>query len=54
MTRWKEDQRPKRGFWAPGEYVNRCTRCHEQFIGDKMAMICADCAYGERVTGEKK
>lgn len=39
------DSRPKRGFWAPGNYVNTCVRCDCTFIGDKRAVHCADCAY---------
>jgi hypothetical protein len=41
----KEDQRPKRGFWAPGSYDCTCTKCGDLFIGDKRAVVCADCAY---------
>lgn len=42
---WKEDKRPQRGGWAPGSYINRCQKCGEEFIGDKRAWTCADCAY---------
>lgn len=45
-TIWKEDSRPQRGAWAPGSYLSRCHVCQEQFIGDKRAYSCADCAYG--------
>lgn len=41
----KQDDRPQRGWWAPGEYLNLCRRCNDYFIGDKRAGICADCAY---------
>jgi hypothetical protein len=41
----KEDSRPRRGMWAPGAYFCRCTQCGVQFIGDKRAIWCADCAY---------
>jgi hypothetical protein len=41
----KEDKRPKRKGWAPGDYFCRCGACNEQFIGDKRATTCADCAY---------
>lgn len=41
----KEDARAQRGMWAPGAYFCRCTRCGEDFIGDKRALWCADCAY---------
>jgi hypothetical protein len=50
--KWKHDDRPQRHGWAPGEYVHsRCIGllCREledsSFIGDKRAIICADCAY---------
>ena len=44
----KHDQRPKRGAWAPGEYLHRaCSECGSPFCGDKRAMECADCAYGK-------
>jgi hypothetical protein len=42
---WKEDSRPARGSWAPGDYVKHCRKCGEQFMGDKRAGSCADCAY---------
>jgi hypothetical protein len=51
MLRWKEDQRPQRFGWAPGSYLNHChgAGCKEledkTFVGDKRAVICADCAY---------
>jgi hypothetical protein len=41
----KEDDRPQKGWWAPGSYINQCRRCYEYFVGDKRAGICADCAY---------
>ncbi len=40
-----KDQRPPKGAWAPGDYMNRCCLCGEMFIGDKLACMCADCAY---------
>jgi hypothetical protein len=49
--RWKDDKRPQRFGWAPGGYLNHChgAGCKEledkTFIGDKRAVICADCAY---------
>lgn len=43
----KIDARPKRGWWAPGDYLHTCSRCYEDFIGDKRAAVCADCAYAE-------
>jgi hypothetical protein len=41
----KEDARPARGSWAPGNYHCKCCNCGEFFIGDKRAISCADCAY---------
>jgi hypothetical protein len=52
---WKEDNRPARGGWAPGEYLNKCrSGCDEEFIGDKRACSCADCAYGPQPVPEPK
>lgn len=42
---WKQDSRPQRGWWAPGNYLNKCVKCGDDFIGDKRAGWCADCAY---------
>lgn len=47
-TAWKNDDRPKKEGWAPGSYLNCCNKCADNFIGDKRAWLCADCAYGER------
>lgn len=46
-VRWwpKCDERPQRGWWAPGEYMNTCHHCQGHFVGDKRAAWCADCAY---------
>ena len=44
---YKEDHRPPKGWWADGDYMNRCFQCGEYFIGDKRAGQCADCAYDE-------
>lgn len=41
----KEDDRPRKGSWAPGGYICKCMQCKETFTGDKRAMMCADCAY---------
>lgn len=41
----KRDARPQRYMWAPGKYLNTCKICSCQFIGDKRAQDCADCAY---------
>jgi len=50
--KWKEDKRPKKFLWAPGSYLNRCIECKKQFIGDKRARWCADCAYKEDIEDE--
>jgi hypothetical protein len=42
---FKRDHRNKKGSWAPGDYVCKCCRCKEIFLGDKRATTCADCAY---------
>lgn len=48
---WKQDERPQRYGWAPGEYLCQCNgegckaKEDKTFIGDKRAIICADCAY---------
>ena len=39
------DKRPKKKFWAPGNYGRRCQECNNEFIGDKRAAMCSDCAY---------
>jgi hypothetical protein len=50
-VRWRTDERPKRFGWAPGSYLNNChgAGCKDledrTFIGDKRAIMCADCAY---------
>jgi len=41
------DKREQKGAWGPGNYANTCFSCNEQFVGDKRAVMCADCAYGE-------
>ena len=43
----QRDTRPQRGAWAPGGYLCTCHRCHNRFIGDKLAVVCAPCAYDE-------
>lgn len=48
---WIEDQRPMRHGWAPGGYMFKCRGCKHNggkdrvVIGDKRAIMCADCAY---------
>lgn len=41
------DQRPTKGSWAPGNYLCRCYGCDRVFFGDKRAVECAPCAYGD-------
>ncbi|WP_316200870.1 MULTISPECIES: hypothetical protein [unclassified Bradyrhizobium] len=48
IKNWDGDKRPKLHGWAPGDYISRCFSCDEQFIGDKRAIHCADCAYGTK------
>jgi len=43
----KIDKRPHKGWWAPGGYICKCALCGDDFIGDKRAGHCADCAYNE-------
>lgn len=45
----KQDARPIKSGWAPGNYGNFCCDCGEEFLGDKRAVQCADCAYKRRV-----
>ena len=39
------DKRQKKKFWAPGSYLSRCRECEKEFLGDKRALMCSDCAY---------
>lgn len=32
------------GAFAPGNYIAKCLRCGDQFIGDKRATSCLECA----------
>lgn len=45
---FKKDNRPQKGWWAPGDYLNHCRLCNDGFIGDKRAGHCADCVYGNK------
>jgi len=45
MATMKVDDRPPKGGWALGPYLNTCLRCRQDFLGDKRASHCADCAY---------
>ena len=42
---FKADVRPKKAGWAPGNYTCKCCVCSCDFMGDKRASSCADCAY---------
>lgn len=54
MRECKTDERPSRGRWAPGNYINQCFTCDAWFIGDKRANECADCAYYIQPPAEPK
>lgn len=41
--------RPAVNGWAPGHYLCRCTTCNCEFLGEKRAFTCADCAYNTPV-----
>ena len=43
----KIDKRPKKGPFAYGAYTCKCTKCECQFMGDKRALWCGDCAYND-------
>jgi len=45
MTGMKVDDRAPKGGWAIGPYLNTCRQCGSDFLGDKRAWHCADCAY---------
>ncbi len=32
------------GGYAPGNYMNHCVTCKEEFFGDKLAIQCETCA----------
>lgn len=49
----KEDNRTRRGWWAPGSYLNTCQKCGQNFVGDKRAGHCADCAYSDMSEGRE-
>ena len=50
---YKEDHRPPRHGWADGHYMNKCHWCSENFVVDKRAVQCADCAYKDVAPNEK-
>jgi hypothetical protein len=45
----KEDNRPQKYGWAHGNYKQTSCICKEPFIGEKRAVMCADCAYSKEV-----
>lgn len=45
---FKTDTRPKKYGWAPGNYTCKCSECGCDFVGDKRASMCADCAYSKK------
>ena len=51
---FKTDERPKKYGWAPGNYTCKCCECDCDFIGDKRAVMCADCAYSKKTEKEEK
>jgi hypothetical protein len=51
---FKQSDLPRRGAWAPGKYLHKCSTCSEKFMGDKRALTCADCAYSLAETGPIK
>ncbi len=46
---FKTDERPKKHGWAPGNYTCKCSECQVDFVGDKRASMCADCAYSPEI-----
>lgn len=42
------------GGFAPGNYMNTCTECKEDFIGDKRAVQCEPCAINAVNSAGKK
>lgn len=46
---FKTDERPKKHGWAPGNYTCKCSECQVDFVGDKRASMCADCAYSPKI-----
>jgi hypothetical protein len=47
-----KDERPQMGAWAPGNYSGKCIVCGGYFMGDKRALSCAPCAYGDKPTNK--
>lgn len=48
LADYKEDNRPMRLGWAPGNYTNKCNQCGDLYFSDKRAWMCADCAYDDK------
>ena len=49
------DTRPQCYAWAPGTYGHKCSECDKEFLGDKLASMCAPCAFGDNVKpGERR
>ena len=44
---FKQDTRPQKYMWKRGNYGIKCRICGDQFMGDKRALECADCAYDD-------
>jgi hypothetical protein len=44
-TKRYENNRYPIGGFAPGNYINRCTSCGSDFVGDKLARQCELCVY---------
>lgn len=34
----------KIGLFATGSYINKCSVCKKEYIGDKLSQTCLDCA----------
>ena len=45
-----KDNRPQKAGWAAGNYTCTCCTCGAFFTGDKRAVHCEPCAYGDKVT----
>lgn len=48
----KLSTRPPRHGWAGGHYQCKCFKCGAGFIGDELAVLCADCAYALQRSGK--
>jgi hypothetical protein len=43
--KYTEDDRPARGLWAPGKYLNHSHACTELSVPANLCTRCADCEY---------